>query len=57
VEDRLYTVLTTTNLFSEWTNVPDAAYVDMPGSGLPATYTNRACTDPSRFFRIRVTHP
>jgi hypothetical protein len=57
VEDRVYTVLTTTNLLSPWTNVTDTAYVRTPGTGLPATYTNGTYTDSARFFRIGVTEP
>jgi hypothetical protein len=57
VEDRRYTVQTTTNLATPWTNVSDGAFTDMPGTGSWVFYTNGAYAGTPRFYRIGVTGP
>jgi hypothetical protein len=57
VTGRNYTVVTATNLFSSWTNVPDLAYTNIPGTALPLCYTNRSMTDSLRYFRVRTIRP
>jgi len=51
--DRYYTVSTTTNLNSTWTNVPESAYIDLHGTGSAMSYTNTQ-GDAHRFFRIEI---
>jgi len=53
VIDRYYTVSTTTNLTSAWTNVPESTYIDLPGTGSAISYTNLQ-DDIHRCFRIEV---
>jgi len=54
VTGKNYTVQTTTNLMSSWTNVPDPMYTNIMGSGAPLSYTNTDSVDPHRFFRVKV---
>jgi len=49
-----YTVRTTTNLLSAWTNVNDSAYADVSGTGFPISYTNTEQETARRFFCIQA---
>jgi hypothetical protein len=57
VTGRYYSVVTCTNLATGWSSVPESAYTNLSGTGLPATYTNSSSTNGPRFLRIRVRKP
>jgi hypothetical protein len=50
---RVYDLLTTTNMVSEWSNVPDAGYISIRGTGFPVRYTNYGNDSASRFYKVR----
>lgn len=53
VSGRLYAVQTVTNLMAIWTNVPEPAYTNLPGTDDVLSYTNLD-GQPVRFYRLRV---
>ncbi len=56
--DRFYSVYTATNRPAGWTPVTNPPFADVPGMGLPLSYTSPAPFDPDRYFTIGVrTNP
>jgi hypothetical protein len=56
VTGRNYTVMMATNL-SSWTNVPDSAYTNIPGTIPSLCYTNSSLTNSPQYFRVKTRRP
>lgn len=55
VAGRVYTLQTTTNLFTSWTEVPGQTH--RPGNGATMCYTNPAPADGPQFYKVKVLRP
>lgn len=55
VTQRFYSVMTSTNLGETWNCVTDPQYTNIPGPGIPLTYSNSPPDMVPRFYRLRVS--